>query len=135
MKKITLITFIAFLMLSLNFYSQSNITWVVKDKVGKEFFTNHITINTNVTGFESKSQSEVFINQLKATPEVMSAEVSDAEANGNFNLILTMKNTHDSVYYIGLAQKLGVAYIIVNGEKKTTVQLRDEARRDAATTK
>lgn len=132
MKKIFSIGTLAMLMMSFNAYCQSNLNWVVKDNVQNDFFKSHTTLNTSITGFSNKTQADAFINQLRANSEVMSVEVSNTDASGNGDLKLTMKAIHDDMYYIGLAQKMGVEYVTVNGQKKTPMQLREDARKDTS---
>jgi hypothetical protein len=128
MKKIFSITCLAILMLSANAYSQSNLTWKVKDNIQKGFFKSHTTFNTSFTGFTSKDEATKFFTKMRSNPEVVSAEVSNADANGNCDLKLVMKEAHDKMYYVGLAQKLGVAYFEVNGKKQTPDQIVAEKR-------
>ncbi len=99
-----------------------------KYKVQKGFFKSSTTINSNFSGFSNKDEATKFCAKIKANAEVASAEVSNSDANGNCDLRLVMKQPHDKKYYIGMAQKLGVAYIQVNGQKKTPTQLIEEAR-------
>ena len=128
MKKIFSITCLAILMLSAKAYSQSNLTWKVKDNIQKGFFKSHTTFNTSFTGFTSKDEATKFFTKMRSNPEVVSAEVSNADANGNCDLKLVMKEAHDKMYYVGLAQKLGVAYFEVNGKKQTPDQIVAEKR-------
>ena len=110
-------------MLSAKVYAQSNLTWKVKDNIQKGFFKSHTTFNTSFTGFTSKEEANKFFSKMKSNPEVLSAETSNVDANGNCDLKLVMKQTHDKMYYVGLAQKLGIAYFEINGVKKTPSQI------------
>ncbi len=115
-------------MLSAKAYAQSNLTWKVKDNIQKGFFKSHTTFNTSFTGFTSKDQANKFFTKMRSNPEVVSADVSNVDANGNCDLKLVMKETHDKMYYVGLAQKLGVAYFEVNGKKQTPDEIVAEKR-------
>lgn len=115
-------------MLSAKAYSQSNLTWKVKDNIQKGFFKTHTTFNTSFTGFTSKDEATKLISKIKSNPEVASVETSNSDVNGNCDLKLVMKSVHDKMYYVGLAQKLGIAYFEVNGNKKTPTQIAQEKR-------
>lgn len=115
-------------MLSTKAYSQSNLTWKVKDDIQKGFFKTHTTFNTSFSGFTSKEEATKLISKIKSNPEVASLEVSNTDANGNCDVKLVMKNVHDKMYYVGYAQKLGIAYFEVNGKKKTPTQIAQEKR-------
>lgn len=128
MKKIFSITCLAVLMFSAKVYSQSTITWKVKDNIQKGYFKSHTTFNSSVNGFTSKDEANKFFTKLKSNPEVLAAEVSNADANGNCDLKLVMKQAHDKMYYVGFAQKLGVAFFEVNGKKQTPEQIIAEKR-------
>lgn len=128
MKKIFSIACLAILALTTNAYSQSNLTWKVKDNIQKGFFKTHTSFNTSFTGFSSKDEANKFFAKMKSNPEVLAAEVSNVDANGNCDLKLVMKEAHEKMYYVGLAQKLGVAFFEVNGNKKTPAQIIQEKR-------
>lgn len=115
-------------MLSTKAYSQSNLTWKVKDNIQKGFFKTHTTFNTSFTGFTSKEEATKLISKIKSNPEVASVETSNSDVNGNCDLKLVMKTAHDKMYYVGLAQKLGITYFEVNGNKKTPTQIAQEKR-------
>lgn len=128
MKKILSITCLAILMFSGKMYSQSNITWKVKDNIQKGYFKSRTTFDVSFDGFTSKTESDKFFEKLKSNPEVISAVLSNVDAKGNGDVKLTMKQPHDKMYYVGLAQKLGIAYFEVNGTKKTPSQIMMEKR-------
>jgi hypothetical protein len=123
MKKILSITCFAILMATFSAHAQSNLTWTVKDNVQKGFFKTATTLNSHFSGFSSKDEATKFCDKLKTNPEVASAVVSNSDANGNCDLKLVMKQAHDKQFYLILAQKLGVSYIDVNGQKKTPEQI------------
>ena len=132
MKKILSIICLTVLILSGKAYSQSNLTWTVKDKIEKGYFKTHTSFNTSFSGFTNKTEATKFFNKIKSNPDVASAEVSGADANGNCDLTLVMKQAHDKTYYVGMAQKLGVAYIEANGKKQTPEQIIAEARQESS---
>lgn len=123
MKKILSITCLALLMFSSKVYSQSNITWTFKDNVQKGYFKTNTILNSNFSGFTSKDEATKFCSTLKANAELASADVSNSDANGNCDIKLTFKQPHDRQYYLGMAQKLGIAYISVNGKTHTPEQI------------
>lgn len=125
MKKILTITSLVILMLATKAYSQSNLTWTVKDKVQKGFFKSSKVINSNFSGFSNKEEATVFINKLKADRSVLSAEVTSTDAKGNSDVKITFRDNHDKKFYVGMAQKYQVAYIAVNGDRKTPTQIMD----------
>lgn len=128
MKKILSITCLAILMFSVKAFAQSNLTWKVKDDIQKGYFKSHTTFNTSFSGFTNKDEANKFFAKMKSNPEVLAAEISNTDANGNCDLKLVMKQAHEKMYYVGLAQKLGVAYFEVNGTKKTPTQIMTEKR-------
>ena len=87
-----------------------------------------MAFNTSFSGFTSKEDATKFFAKLKSNPEVESAEVTNSSANGDADLKLVMKDFHDKTYYVGLAQKLGVSYIVVNDQKKTPAQIIEDIR-------
>lgn len=107
-------------------YAQSNITWTIKDKIVKGYIKSHTSFNTSFSGFTNKSEFDKFLSKIKSNPEIASIEIKNSDANGNCDLKLVMKHTHDKIYYIGLAQKLGVSYIVFNNVKKTPQQIMNE---------
>lgn len=128
MKKIISITVFAFILLIGKSYAQSNITWVIKDKIEKGFFKTATTINSQFNGFSNKEDADKFIQKIKGNAEVASVSILNSDVNGNTDMKITMKQTHDKQYYIGMAQKLGVQYIEANGKKKTPAQYIEEMR-------
>lgn len=128
MKKILSIICLAVLVLSNKGFSQSNLTWTVKDKIEKGFIKSHTTFNSSFSGFTNKEEANKFLSKIRSNAEVASVSVINSDANGNCDLTLVMKQTHDKMYYVGLAQKLGISYIVVNGVKKTPAQIVEEKR-------
>lgn len=128
MKKFLSISCLVILLFASSTYAQSNITWTLKDKVQKGFFKSSTTLNSHFSGFTSKDEAAKFCAKFKANAEVASAEVSNSDANGNCDLRLVMKQPHNKQYYVNMAQKLGVAYISVNNQKKTPTQILEEIR-------
>ncbi|MES2515241.1 MAG: hypothetical protein V4580_13905 [Bacteroidota bacterium] len=128
MKKFLSITCLAILMIATKAYSQSNLTWTVKDKVQKGFFKTSKVINSNFSGFSSKEEATTFFNKLKTDRSVLSAVVTNTDVKGNSDVVITMRETHDKSFYIGMAQKYQVNYILVNGQKKTPAQIIEDTR-------
>ena len=132
MKKIISIICVAVvLVLSNKAYSQSNLTWTIKDKIEKGYIKSHTSFNTSFSGFTNKTEADKFLSKIKSSPEVASIDIKNSDANGNCDLTLVMKQTHDKMYYVGFVQKLGVSYVVVNGVKRTPQQIIDEKRNKA----
>jgi hypothetical protein len=129
MKKIASITCLLLCILASNAYSQSNLTWTLKDKGEKGFFKTHTDFNSNFSGFANKTESEKFLAKLKSNSEIASVVVSKVEENGNCDLVINMKQPHDRLYYVGLAQKLGIDYIQYNNQKKTPAEIIEQSRK------
>lgn len=110
------------LLLSVTSRAQSNTTWTIKDRAEKGFFKTATTFHTHLSGFTARSQSDALMQSLKANGNIAAATLSNTDANGNGDLLLVMKTAQDKKYYIGLAQKLGIQYLEVNGTKKTPAQ-------------
>lgn len=109
-------------------YSQSNLTWTLNEKGEKGFFKTHTAFHSNFSGFSNKEESAKFIDKIKSNPEIASADVSNMDAKGNCDVVLNMKQPHDKVYYVALAQKLGITYIQYNGQKKTPSEIMEGIR-------
>jgi hypothetical protein len=115
------------LFVAINCFAQSNITWTIKDKLGKGAVKTTTVFNSNFSGFSSKDEVVAFNQKLKSNPEVASCEiVSNNGTNSDMKLI--MKQAHDKSYYVGLAQKLDLAFIEVNNQKQTPKQMIDAIR-------
>ncbi len=107
--------------------AQSNLTWTIKDQIGKGAIKTTTVFNSNFSGFLNKQEAITFCQKLKTNPEVASCEI--VTNNGtNSDMKLTMKQAHNKQYYIGLAQKLSITSIAVNGHKKTTEQMLQDIR-------
>ena len=122
MKKLLPILCLSLFMLSVKAYSQSNTTWTIKDNAQKGFFKTSTTFHTHLSGFSNKAQADALIQQIQSAPDVASATVSNADANGNCDVTLVMNSTHDKKYYLGMARKFGIQYVEVNGKKKTPAE-------------
>ncbi len=129
MKKILSISCLVLSMLFSKAYSQSNLTLTIKDNVQKGFFQSATTFHTHFSGFASKPESDAFFKKVKSHIEVLSLTPANVDATGNCDAVLVMKETHNKQYYISFAQKLGVQFIEVNGDKKTPAQFNEEARK------
>ncbi|MBA4241000.1 MAG: hypothetical protein C0448_09755 [Sphingobacteriaceae bacterium] len=121
MKKILSIACLAILMFSFKAYAQSNITWTLKDNFAKGAIKTTTVLNSNFSGLSSKENAIAFVQKLKANPEVASCDII-TNTGSSCDVKLVMKKAHDKMYYVNMAQKLGVAYIEVNGQKKTPAQ-------------
>jgi hypothetical protein len=125
--------FVSFLFCSLfivtKTFAQSNLTWTLKYKAEKGFFKTNTAFNSSFSGFNNKAESASFIEKIKSNPDVASVNVSNMAPNGNCDVMLNMKQPHDRMYYISLAQKLGIIYLQANnGPKKTVSQVLTEIR-------
>ena len=109
-------------------FAQSNVTWTIKDKLVKGEIKTLTVLNSNFSGFISKQEAIVFCQKLKKNPEFASCDIISNNTT-NCDIKLIMKQTHDKMYYVGLAQKLGVAYFEVNGTKKTPQEIALAKRR------
>lgn len=127
MKKILAITLFYFMCSSFNLFSQSNLTWSIKDRLEKGAIKTTTVFNSNFSGFLNKQEAIAFCQKLKTNPEVASCEII-LNSGANCDMKLTMKQTHTNVYYIGLAQKLGVTNLAVNGQTKTIEQMMKDIR-------
>ncbi len=121
MKKILSIACLAILMFSFKAHAQSNITWTLKDNFAKGAIKTTTVLNSNFSGLSSKENAIAFVQKLKANPEVASCDII-TNTGSSCDVKLVMKKAHDKMYYVNMAQKLGVAYIEVNGQKKTPAQ-------------
>lgn len=121
MKKNLSIAFLIALIFSFKAYSQSNITWTIKNHLQKGVIKTMTTFNGNVSGFSSKEQAIAFFQKFKSHPEVASCDII-TNTGTNCDMKLVMKQTHDKKYYATFAMKMGISYIVANGAKKTPAQ-------------
>lgn len=121
MKKSLSITLFCLIISASSMFAQSNITWTLKDNFAKGAIKTTTVLNSNFSGLTSKENAVAFVQKLKANPEVASCEIIN-NTGSNCDVKLVMKQAHDKMYYVNMAQKLGVAYIEVNGQKKTPAQ-------------
>jgi uncharacterized protein (DUF2141 family) len=121
MKKILSITSLIILLLSFKAYSQSNLTWTIKDQLEKGGIKTATVFNSNFAGFTSKQEAIAFSQKLKASQEIVSCDII-SNSGTNCDIKLVMKQPHDKRYYAGFAAKMGISYIQVNGTKKTPAQ-------------
>lgn len=128
MKKLLSLVCLSVFMLSVKAYAQSNTTWTIKDKVEKGYFKTNTVFNSHISGFSNKAQADALIQKIKAMPDVASVTTSNADANGNADVKIVMKETHNKPYYLGMAQTSGIGYIEVNGVKKTPIQWAEAAK-------
>ena len=128
MKKTLSFTCLAILMLCSRAYSQSNLTWTFKDKGEKGFFKTNTAFNSNFSGFTTIDESSKFIAKIKSNPEVASVTVLSTDTKGNCDVIVNMKQPHEKMYYVALAQKLEVAYIQYDNKKKTPAEIIQASR-------
>jgi hypothetical protein len=126
MKKIISLCFFALLVLSGKIYAQSNLTWIptsfgkgAKVTQAKEAFT----------GFNNEKEVATFAQNVRNNPDVASCESLGKDASGNYVFDIKMKEAHGAKYYLNWAPKLGIAYVMVNGEKKTPRELLAEANK------
>lgn len=121
MKKILSIVCLSILIFSFKARAQSNITWTLKDDLAKGAIKTTTVLNSNFSGLSTKENAVAFVQKIKANPEVASCDIV-SNTGSSCDVKLVMKKAHDKMYYINMAQKLGVAYIQVNGQKKTPAQ-------------
>ena len=107
--------------------AQSNITWTIKDNLGKGVVKTMTVFNSNYSGFSNKQEAIAFCQKLKTNPEVASCDIV-TNSGTNCDVKMVMKQTHDKVYYIALAQKLNIAFINANGQAKTPTEMMQEIR-------
>ncbi|MBK6985235.1 MAG: hypothetical protein IPH32_10990 [Bacteroidetes bacterium] len=127
MKKLLSLTVFCIIFLASSLVAQSNLTWTIKDKLEKGAIKTTTVFNSNFSGFLNKQEAIAFCQKLKTNPEVASCEIL-TNSGANCDMKLTMKQPHNKQYYIGFAQKLNVANIEVNGQKKTTTQMMQDIR-------
>ncbi len=121
MKKILSIACLTILLFSFKARAQSNITWTLKDNFVKGAIKTTTVLNSNFSGLTSKENAIAFVQKFKSNPDVASCEIIN-NTGTSCDVKLVMKHAHDKFYYVNMAQKLGVAYIQVNGQKKTPSQ-------------
>lgn len=119
MKKILSITCLLLLVLSTKINAQSNLTWVVKDKIEDKTFDSKLEFHISVEGLANQNEAVLFCNKIRSNQEVESCENLGKDEKGAYSITFKMKKPNQAIYYIGWAQKLGISYIVAKGEKKT----------------
>ncbi len=127
MKNLLTIAIFCIIISASNLFAQSNLTWTIKDELGKGAVKTTTIFNSNFSGFLNKQEAIAFCQKLKANPEVASCEII-ANNGTNSDMKLVMKQAHNKQYYIGFAQKQSITSISVNGQKKTTEQMLQDIR-------
>ncbi len=122
MKKFLSIICFTLLAFSNNAKAQSNLTWIVKDKIEENTFKTRLEFHIAIEGLSNTDEVVSFCNKMKTNNEVESCENVGKDENGAYLINFKMKKTNEAIYYIGWAQKLGVSYIVAKGEKKTTAE-------------
>lgn len=122
MKKILSITCFVLLVFTTKVNAQNNLTWIVKDNIEDNTFKTRLEFHVAIEGLSNQNEVTNFCNKIKANPEVESCESVGKDANGGYLINLKMKKTNEALYYIGWANKLGISYIVVKGEKKSTAE-------------
>ena len=122
MKKILSFAFLLVALLSTNVYSQSNLTWNVLEKIDENYFKRLTVFNIEVSGLNTEKEAASFCNTIRSNEEVKTCENLGKNKNNSYTVILKMNKPLPANYYIKLAENSGVTNIIVNGEKKTTLE-------------
>ncbi|MCD6018333.1 MAG: hypothetical protein K0S53_1454 [Bacteroidetes bacterium] len=128
MKKLFTTVFIFLIFFSALTFGQSNVTWKLKDKGEKGFFKTKTVFHSAFYGFNNKTESNALIAKLKTDPAVASILASNVDSRGNCDMVITMKQVQGKLYYVTLAQRLHVAYMEFNNQKKTPSQILSDIR-------
>lgn len=127
MKKNLLIICLTFVIFSVSALAQSNLTWKFKDKFQKGAIKTAKVLNVSFVGFTNNAAALSFYQKLKSYDAFLSCELMSSNGS-SCDLKLVMKLTHDKIFYAGLAQKMGVSFIEVNGTKKTPQEILDKKK-------
>ena len=127
MKNLLKVALFCFIFSASKVIAQYNITWTIKDNLGKGVVKTMTVFNSNYSGFSNKQEAIAFCQKLKTNPEVASCDIV-SNSGTNCDVKMVMKQPHDNVYYIALAQKLNVAFIHLNGQTKTPTAMMQEIR-------
>jgi hypothetical protein len=119
MKKILSIACLLLLVLSVKVNAQSNLTWIVKDKIEDKTFNSQLEFHILVEGLANQNEAIMLCNKIRTNQEVESCENLGKDEKGAYSIHFKMKNPKEAIYYIGWVQKLGFSYIVAKGEKKT----------------
>lgn len=122
MKKILSFAFLLVALFSFNVYSQSNLTWVVKDKIEDNTFKTKQEFHLSVIGLTNSNEASEYCNKIRSNKDVESCDNLGQDANGSYSINFKMVKPQEPNYYINWAQRLGVTFIEAKGQKKTTVE-------------
>ena len=110
------------IMITPSIIAQSNITWKFKDQLQKGAIKTTKVLNASFIGFANNAAALSFYQKMKAYDAFSSCELISSNAS-SCDLKLVMKQPHDKSFYAGLAQKMGVSFVEVNGTKKTPQEI------------
>src|ERR1700756_5224638 len=123
MKKIFTVTAFTLLMFSAKVFAQTNITWILSDKVEKGYFKNKTEFTSTFSGFSNAAEATAFFDKLKTIPNILSVTTNGKDAKGNYRATFTVKEPQAGKYYASIMSKIGVSEVEMNGQKKTTKSL------------
>jgi len=123
MKKLFSVSIFCFIVLTT--YSQSNLTWTVKGEIPKGYLKRSKNFDSNFNGFKNNAETADFIQKLKSNPEIESCDVISSSAN-SCDVKITMKQIHEKPYYLSFASSIGVAFISINGDKRSLDEIKQE---------
>ncbi len=122
MKKILSIAFLLLALFSFNVYSQSNLTWVVKDKIEDNTFKTKQEFHISVIGLTSPNEAAEYCDKIRSNKDVESCDNLGQDVNSAYSIKFKMVKPYESNYYINWAQRLGVSFIEAKGQKKTPAE-------------
>ena len=122
MKKILSIACFTLLVLSSRLNAQSNLTWIAKDKIEDNTFKTRLEFHVAVAGLMNDNEANSFCDKMRTNKDLESCVNSGKDSNGSYLITFKMKKVNESIYYIGWAQKLGIAYIEAKGQRKTPAE-------------
>ena len=100
--------------------AQSNLTLVMKNKIN----FNQTEFNYSISGLNNQKDATAFCTKMKENADVSSVQDKGKDAEGNYNVMVTMKSVQNKAYYLNWASILGISYVInEKGEKHTPQEL------------
>lgn len=122
MKKVVSIVILFLALVSSNVYSQTNLTWVVKDRLQDNTFKTKQDFHISVNGLNDETEANEYCNKIRSNPDVESCDNLGKDNQGAYSVNFKMKKPKEASYYLTWAQKLEVSYIEAKGEKKTPAE-------------
>jgi hypothetical protein len=126
MKKISLLSLLVFLLTAFSFSTkaQTSPTIIVKDKIDENYFKRRLELKATITGYNSENDVKKLCSSIATNGSIKKCETTGNDGNGNYDVVIVVKEPQEFSFYKGLAIKNNILYVVVNGEKKLIADIK-----------